>query len=836
MLCAIAAFVYLPSKVSDLTNSTLVGRLDASRTRTRGSSPRSPCCSGIVLASIILWLTGHFTGTDKKPTQDVAKTSLTGAATVVLSGIGVGLESAVYTAVIIAAAVYGAFLLGGSTVTLSLFLIALAGCGLLTTVGVIVAMDTFGPVSDNAQGIAEMSGDVDEEGAKILTELDAVGNTTKAITKGIAIATAVLAATALFGSYQDAVSEALTEGAGVSSAPAYQPGVVARFDYQIITPSVLVGLLARRGRRVPVLRPGHQRGHPGGRRHRLRGAAPVPRHPGIMEGTERPEYGKVVDICTRDSLRELATPGLLAALAPVAVGFGLGIGPLAGYLAGAIGTGTLMAVFLANSGGAWDNAKKIVEDGNHGGKGSAAHEATVIGDTVGDPFKDTAGPAINPLIKVMNLVSVLIAPAIVSLTVGEHANSAIRYGIAARRGRSSSSRRSPSPSRGRSRSATTTAQHSGDGLESQPTPDIELHRVARSLAGDLATRGFRVGPVGELLGPVALGGAGPRRGAAGRPGHARPLVDEPLAVLTRLWLLGLPVARSALDRALPTAGTAGAEALGLVEASGEAGDDEVRPLLELSPYAADDAEWWLASDLTHTGRPLRRDHVLGRRRRVDDPGPVDAPRPGRHGPRHRHRLRGPGLPPGHPRRVGHRDGHVPALPAGHPAQRPAQRGGRGRAVRRPQPRPARRQPARAGRRAAVRPRRLQPAVRHHAPRGRRSGRRLHLPRRRAGRRRHRPPAGRPGSVRCWPRAARPSCSATGSTAGARPGPSGSGTGWRRAGCTAGSSSARCRTRRSTPRPGPATAGTSPGSAEHDAMYAAWLADFAARGSRRSASG
>ena len=153
-------------------------------------------------------------------------------------------------------------------------------------------------------------------------------------------------------------------------------------------------------------------------------------HPGIMDGTEKPEYGRVVDICTRDSLRELATPGLLAAMAPIAVGFGLGVGPLAGYLAGAIGAGVLMAVFLANSGGAWDNAKKIVEDGNYGGKGSDAHAATVIGDTVGDPFKDTAGPSINPLIKVMNLVSVLIAPAIVQLSVGSNASAPLRYGIA----------------------------------------------------------------------------------------------------------------------------------------------------------------------------------------------------------------------------------------------------------------------------------------------------------------------------------------------------------------------------------------------------------------------
>jgi K(+)-stimulated pyrophosphate-energized sodium pump len=153
-------------------------------------------------------------------------------------------------------------------------------------------------------------------------------------------------------------------------------------------------------------------------------------NPGIMDGTVRPEYGRVVDICTRDSLRELTTPGLLAVFAPIAVGFGLGVESLAGYLGGAIATGTLMAVFLANSGGAWDNAKKLVEDGNHGGKGSAAHEATIIGDTVGDPFKDTAGPAINPLIKVMNLVSLLVAPAVVTFSVGADKSTGLRVTIA----------------------------------------------------------------------------------------------------------------------------------------------------------------------------------------------------------------------------------------------------------------------------------------------------------------------------------------------------------------------------------------------------------------------
>ena len=327
------------------------------------------------------------------------------------------------TAIVIGAAVYGAFLLSGS-VFVALFAVALAGTGLLTTVGVIVAMDTFGPVSDNAQGIAEMSGDVDGKAAEILTELDAVGNTTKAITKGIAIATAVLAATALFGSYNDAIQTALSE-VGVTAENAG-----TAFTNAVTAPNLLVGVIL--GAAVVFMFSGlavNAVSRAAGavvyevrRQFRTR--------PGIMDGSERPEYGRVVDICTRDSLRELATPGLLAILAPIAVGFGLGVGPLAGYLAGAIAAGTLMAVFLANSGGAWDNAKKLVEDGNHGGKGSDAHEATIIGDTVGDPFKDTAGPSINPLLKVMNLVAVLIAPAVVTLSVGAEANPAVRIIIA----------------------------------------------------------------------------------------------------------------------------------------------------------------------------------------------------------------------------------------------------------------------------------------------------------------------------------------------------------------------------------------------------------------------
>ncbi len=426
--CVVLSFVYLPTSFDKFTVvrvTTLDRVVGVSHTSGNPALIASVAVViGIVLAAAILALTGYFTGTEYKPVRDVGRTSLTGAATVILSGLSVGFESAVYTAGVIAAAVFGAALLGGASLTVSLFCVALAGAGLLTTVGVIVAMDTFGPVSDNAQGIAEMSGDVSPEGAQILTELDAVGNTTKAITKGIAIATAVLAATALFGSYATSVIDKLGESGGGGDA------TKQLLDFFVFNPRVLVGVLL--GSAVVFLFSGLAINAVA----RAAGAVvyEVRRQfreiPGIMEGTGRPEYGKVVDIVTKDSLRELITPGVLAVLAPIAVGFGLGVASLAGFLAGAIGTGTLMAVFLANSGGAWDNAKKLVEDGNHGGKGSDAHDATIIGDTVGDPFKDTAGPAINPLIKVMNLVSLLIASAIVSLSVGNDKNDFLRYTIA----------------------------------------------------------------------------------------------------------------------------------------------------------------------------------------------------------------------------------------------------------------------------------------------------------------------------------------------------------------------------------------------------------------------
>ncbi len=396
---------------------------------TQSGNPRviaiSAVLIGIVLAAAIQLLTGYFTETTRRPVRDVAQASLTGPATNILAGIGVGLESAVYSSLLIGAAVFGAYLLGSGSVTIALFAVALAGTGLLTTVGVIISMDTFGPVSDNAQGIAEMSGEMDEQGSAILTSLDAVGNTTKAITKGIAIATAVLAATALFGSFTDTVTNALGD-AGVR--PETGRGTVGGLN--IAYPDALVGLVI--GAAVVFLFSGlaiNAVGRAAGRvvmevRNQFR------TRPGIMTGSEKPDYGAVVDICTRDSLRELITPGTLAVLAPIAVGFGLGYPPLGAFLGGAIAGGVLMAVFLANSGGAWDNAKKLVEDGNYGGKGSEVHAATVIGDTVGDPFKDTAGPSINPLLKVMNLVSLLIAPTVVKYSVGTDRNTPLRIGIA----------------------------------------------------------------------------------------------------------------------------------------------------------------------------------------------------------------------------------------------------------------------------------------------------------------------------------------------------------------------------------------------------------------------
>src|ERR1700677_4290082 len=411
VLVVIAAFLYLPDKFSKLqgvTDSTI---------HNYNGNPRLiaifAVIIGLVLASAIQLLTGYFTETNRKPVRDIGESSETGAATVILSGISIGLESAVYAALLIGGAVFGAFLLAYGNPKIAFFAVAMTGTGLLTTVGVIVTMDSFGPVTDNAQGIAEMSGDVEGEGAQVLTQLDAIGNTTKAITKGIAIATAVLAATALFGAFDTTVQGKLSAAAA------------STFNLSVDRPNVLVGVIISAAvvfmfYGLLIMAVGRA-----AQRVELEVRNQFRTKPGIMDYTEKPDYARVVDICTRDSLRELATPGLLAIFTPIAVGFAFGYAPLGSYLAGAIAAGVLMAVFLANSGGAWDNAKKLVEDGNHGGKGSEAHAATVIGDTVGDPFKDTAGPAINPLIKVMNLVALLIAPTVVEYS---H-NDGLRAGV-----------------------------------------------------------------------------------------------------------------------------------------------------------------------------------------------------------------------------------------------------------------------------------------------------------------------------------------------------------------------------------------------------------------------
>ena len=376
-------------------------------------APGIAVCIGLVLAAVIQVLTQYFTDTKFKPVKEIAESTITGPATTILSGFSIGLESTVWSILIVGATIAGAFVLGNG-IEEQLYFISLTGMGMLTTVGVIVSMDTYGPISDNAQGIAEMSGEFEGKPAQILGSLDAVGNSTKAITKGMAIATAVIAATSLFGSFETAL---LAEG----------------FDFQgvrINDPIVLVGLLF--GGSIAFLFSSLAI------RAVSRAAGQVVlevrqqfhEHPGIMDYTEKPEYGRVVDICTKTSLRELMTPGLLAVLSPIIAGFLLGAEALGAFLAGSILTGQLLAVMLSNSGGAWDNAKKYIEDGHYGGKGSDSHKAAVIGDTVGDPFKDTAGPALNPLIKVMNLVSLLLVPLVVTW-VEDNSDSPVRFIVAA---------------------------------------------------------------------------------------------------------------------------------------------------------------------------------------------------------------------------------------------------------------------------------------------------------------------------------------------------------------------------------------------------------------------
>lgn len=350
--------------------------------------------TGIILAIVIQGLTNYYTHTTFKPVQETAAATQTGAATMLLRGFAFAQESSVWSIVAIAATILASMAIFGGNLALSAYGVALAGLGLLTTTGFILAMDTFGPISDNANGIFEMSGTYRGKGSKaeiIVAKLDAVGNTTKALTKGFAIATAVIAAIALFRSFID-------------------EGGLTATGIQINVPNVFVGLLI--GGAVPFLFSSFLINAVGKAAFMV--VEEVRRQfreiPGIMERKNKPQYFKCVDIVTAAAQKELVGPALLAVCAPIAVLFSLGTAALGGFLAGSILVGQLLAVLLSNSGAIWDNSKKIIELGLFGGKGSESHKAAVIGDTVGDPFKDTAGPALNPLIKVMNLVALLATP------------------------------------------------------------------------------------------------------------------------------------------------------------------------------------------------------------------------------------------------------------------------------------------------------------------------------------------------------------------------------------------------------------------------------------------
>jgi K(+)-stimulated pyrophosphate-energized sodium pump len=364
--------------------------------------------SGLILAVAMYKLTEYYTSGQYNPVRSIAKATQTGSATTILSGFSEGLESSVYAVLVIAGCLFFSILVFGreAPAVEILYGVSLCGLGMLTTTGVIISMDTFGPVADNAQGISEMA--AIEDNRENVELLDAVGNTTKAATKGIAIASAVIAAVSLYGSYLSKVA-----GGGGESVSA---AALSKVHINLDAPMVFIGVLI--GGAMPFLFSSMTI------RAVSRAAFNIINEvrrqfreiPGLMEGKEgvMPESGKVVDICTGAAIRELVAPGLLAILTPFVVGSWLGWQGLGGYLGGIIITGQLMAILMCNAGGAWDNAKKSIEDGAYGGKNSDAHKAAVVGDTVGDPFKDTAGPALNPLIKVMNTVGLLIAPIIVS--------------------------------------------------------------------------------------------------------------------------------------------------------------------------------------------------------------------------------------------------------------------------------------------------------------------------------------------------------------------------------------------------------------------------------------
>ncbi len=372
--------------------------------------------SGVVLAIVLDKLTEYFTSTHYSPVKETSKASQTGSATNILSGLALGMESSVWAILVISASIFTSVLIysgepAATQFTAILYGVSLTGIGMLLLTGNTISMDSFGPISDNANGIGEMAG-LDKNARNVMDDLDAVGNTTKAVTKGIAIGSAVIAAVALYGSYFTDVNKVLLQMINEG-----KEGIELLASINVAAPPVFIGLLI--GGAVPFLFSALTI------RAVSRAAAQIVnevrrqfRIPGLMEGKVQPDYARAVQISTTAAQKELISLGLIAVMVPIIVGFTLGVEALGGFLAGIILTGQLMAVFQANAGGAWDNAKKYIEEGNFGGKHSEPHKAAVVGDTVGDPLKDTAGPALNPMIKVINLVALIIAPIVVTIEPG----------------------------------------------------------------------------------------------------------------------------------------------------------------------------------------------------------------------------------------------------------------------------------------------------------------------------------------------------------------------------------------------------------------------------------
>ncbi len=387
--------------------------------------PALTCLIGVFLAMALNKCTSYFTHTQYEPVKSLAKSCQTGHATNIIQGFAVGYESTVYAVLIIAGAILGSALVYSNTSPIFVaYGVAMCGIGMLTLTGNTISMDVFGPVADNANGIGEMGYDKEEmeraepgsykRARQILADLDAVGNTTKAETKGIAIGSAVIAAVSLFASFIAVLAVGSEDKIDKMTTDQF---VAQAGRLTVADPIVFIGLLI--GGAVPFLFSSMLIRAVGRAAFLIVKECRLQfRDPAIMAGTKTPDYGRVVSICTTAAQQELIGPGMLAIVCPLLVGFILGPYGLGGFLAGMILVGQLLAVFMANAGGAWDNAKKLIEDGHYGGKGSEAHKASITGDTVGDPLKDTAGPAINPLIKVMNMVSLLALPLVMRYNIG----------------------------------------------------------------------------------------------------------------------------------------------------------------------------------------------------------------------------------------------------------------------------------------------------------------------------------------------------------------------------------------------------------------------------------